>query len=107
MEKNKFDKTTLKRLFSDYVFKYYKFRFFIVLVLVVISALVGVASSLFIENLIDDYITPMLSQSNPNFVPLIKALSFMACVYMVGIVSNYVHQRMMARISQRNIKGNS
>lgn len=104
MEKQKLDKSTLKRLFSNYIFKYYKFRFFIVVILVVVSSLVGVASSLFIEKLIDNYITPMLSEDVPNFMPLLKALIVMICIYFVGIISSYAYQRMMSRVAQRNIK---
>ena len=105
MEKKsrKFDKNTFKRLFS-YIFKYYKWRFFFVVFLVVVSAITGVASSLFIRNLIDDYITPMIGKDSPNFVPLLKALMIMATIYMIGIIANYVYQRMMSRIAQRNIK---
>ena len=104
MTKQKIDKSTLKRLFFNYLLKYYKFRFFFVIILVVISSLVGVASSLFIERLIDDYITPMLGEANPSFIPLLKALCIMACIYLTGVISNYVYQRMMSRIAQRNIK---
>lgn len=100
--KKKLDKATLKRLFFDYIFKYFKFRFFIVIILVIVSALVGVASSLFIENLIDDYITPLLQTDNPVFTPLLKALGVMACIYLTGVIANYVYQRMMSRIAQRN-----
>lgn len=107
MASKKFDKNTLKRLFFDYIFKYYKFRFFIVIILVIITALVGVASSLFIENLIDDYITPLLQSEHPVFTPLLRALSIMACIYLTGVVSNYIYQRMMSKIAQRNIKNNS
>ena len=103
----KFDKNTLKRLFFDYILKYYKFRFIIVIVLVIATALASVASSLFIENLIDDYISPMLKDSTPIFTPLLKALSVMAIIYMVGVVSNYIYQRMMSRIAQRNIESYS
>lgn len=103
----KIDTNTLKRLFKDYIFKYFKFRFFIVMILVIVSSLVSVASSLFIENLIDDYITPLLNSKSPNFTPLFRALSFMAVIYMVGVVSSYVYQRMMSRIAQRNFKSNS
>ncbi len=103
----KFDKNTLKRLFFDYILKYYKFRFIIVIILVIATALASVASSLFIENLIDDYISPMLKDSTPIFTPLLKALSVMAIIYMVGVVSNYIYQRMMSRIAQRNIESYS
>lgn len=104
MASKKIDKNTLKRLFKNYIFKYYKFRFFLVMVLVVVSALAGVASSLFIENLIDDYITPLLKTDNPVFTPLLKALAVMACIYLVGVVASYVYQRMMSKIAQGTLK---
>ena len=107
MASKKIDKNTLKRLFFDYILKYYKFRFFIVIILVILTALAGVASSLFIENLIDDYITPLLASNNPVFAPLLRALGVMGCIYIVGVVSNYVYQRMMSRIAQRNFKSHS
>jgi ATP-binding cassette subfamily B protein len=101
--KPKFDKNTFKRLFS-YIFKYYKWRFFFVVFLVLVSALTGVASSLFIQRLIDDYITPMVGVKSPNFAPLLKALLIMIVIYLIGIIANYVYQRMMSRIAQRNLK---
>ena len=107
MASKKFDKNTLKRLFVDYILKYYKFRFFIVIVLVIVTALASVASSLFIENLIDDYITPLLSSSIPVFTPLLRALEVMACIYLAGVIANYVYQKMMSRIAQRNFENYS
>lgn len=103
MNKNKIDMATLKRLLN-YVFKNYKLRFFIVMILVVISSLTSVASSLFIESLIDDYITPMLSESTPIFTPLLKALVVMACIYLSGILSIYFYNRIMSTISQGTLK---
>lgn len=49
---------TAKRLLS-YVFKY-KGRLVVVLISILASALTGVASSLFLQTLIDDYIEPLL-----------------------------------------------
>ncbi len=103
MNKNKIDMATLKRLLN-YVFKNYKLRFLVVMILVVISSLTSVASSLFIESLIDDYITPMLSESTPIFTPLLKALVVMACIYVSGILSIYFYNRIMSTISQGTLK---
>ena len=50
---------TLKRILS-YVGKEYKFHIIVVFVCIIIGSLAGVAGSLFIQRLIDDYITPML-----------------------------------------------
>ena len=99
----KFDTKTMKRLLG-YVFRKYKLRFCIVMVLVIISSLTSVASSLFIESLIDDYITPMLAEQNPVFLPLLKALTVMACIYVVGIISIYFYNRIMSTISQGTLK---
>lgn len=99
----KFDTKTMKRLLG-YVFREYKLRFCIVMVLVIISSLTSVASSLFIESLIDDYITPMLAEQNPVFLPLLKALTVMACIYVVGIISIYFYNRIMSSISQGTLK---
>ena len=80
---------TLKRLLA-YVIKEYKFLFFIVLVSIIISSLANVIGTLFLKNLIDDYITPLLKKSNPNFGPLFKMITTMAVIYYVGVVSTYV-----------------
>ena len=103
MSKKKFDKATLLRLLKI-IFQTYKIQFFIVMVLVVISSLTSVASSLFIQTLIDDYISPMLLEENPVFTKLFKALATMACIYLIGILATYIYNRMMAKISQGTLK---
>ncbi len=102
-KKKKVDRQTITRLLG-YVFREYKLQFAIVLILVVFSSLTNIASSLFIESLIDDYISPMLLQDNPVFTPLLKALVIMACIYLVGIVSSYLYNRIMSKISQGTLK---
>ena len=102
-KKKKVDRQTIARLLG-YVFREYKLQFAIVLILVVFSSLTNIASSLFIESLIDDYISPMLLQENPVFTPLFKALAIMACIYLVGIVSSYLYNRIMSKISQGTLK---
>ena len=101
--KNKLDKKTLFRLLK-YIFKEHRIRFITVIILVILSALTGVASSLFIESLIDNYIVPMLSQTEANFMPLLIAISKMAGIYLVGIVSIYIYNIMMSKIAQGVLK---
>ncbi len=101
--KAKDGKKTLKRLLSC-IFKDYKLHFFVVLIFIIISSLVGVAGSLFIETLIDDYITPMLKTSSTDFMPLLRAILFMALIYLSGVISIFLYNRMMAVISQGVLK---
>lgn len=96
------DKGTVKRLLS-YVKKY---RVFIIVAIIsiIISTIAGVAGSVFIEILIDDYITPLIGAENPVFTPLLKALSVMASIYLIGIIANYLCNRVMVTISQGVLK---
>lgn len=93
------DMPTVKRLLS-YIFKNYKGRFFLVLVCILCSSLAGVAGSLFLETLIDDYITPLIGVGQPDFTPLLKVLCVMAVIYFAGMISTYLTNRIMVTISQ-------
>ncbi|MBP3663921.1 MAG: ABC transporter ATP-binding protein, partial [Tyzzerella sp.] len=75
---------TLKRLLG-YIMKRYKFRYLIVIVCIAISSIVQVIGTMFMKQLIDDYILPMLDGRVQTFQPLIEALATMACIYLVGI----------------------
>lgn len=103
---NQIDKKTVKRLLR-YVFKDYKKEFILVMLCIIVSSITSVAGSLFIEVLIDDYIEPMIGIENPVWTGLLKALSIMGIIYLVGIVATFVSNRILARISQgvlRNIR---
>ena len=103
---NKIDKAVVKRLLS-YIFKDYKLKFFLVIICIIISSIASVAGSLFLETLIDDYIEPMIGVENPIWTGLFKALGFMAVIYSAGIISTFIYNRVIAKISQgvlRNIR---
>lgn len=90
---------TMKRLFS-YVTSTYKIQFIIVIVCILFSALAGVGGSLFLQIVIDDYITPLLKVSNPVFSGLLKAILVMAGIYCIGVVSTFLYNRLMVTIGQ-------
>lgn len=101
---DKLDKgKTAKRLIS-YVTSQYKMIFVFVLVCILLSAIVGVVGSLFLQILIDDYITPLLLEANPVFTGLLKAILVMAGIYIIGIISTYVYNRAMVVIAQGVLK---
>lgn len=90
---------TLKRLFS-YMYKNYKFHLVSVLIFILLSTFANVRGSLFLQVVIDDHITPLLGTSNPDFSGLLKAITTMALIYAVGIVSNLFYNLIMVRISE-------
>ncbi len=90
---------TAKRLLS-YLTGTYKIRFLFVLICILISAIASVAGSLFLQILIDKYITPMLGSSKPLFTGLIKAIFIMAGIYLVGVASALIYNLIMVTIEQ-------
>lgn len=96
-------KKTVKRLLS-YLTGKYKIQFIFVLVCIIISALAGVRGSLFLENLIDDYITPLIGSSNPDFSGLLGAILKMASIYASGILATLLFNRVMVTIAQGILK---
>lgn len=99
IRKNQNPLRTLKRLFA-YMFRQNKFLLVLVLLLIFLSTFSNVRGSLFLQVVIDDYITPLLGQSNPNFSGLLKAITTMALIYVVGIISNLCSNLIMVRISE-------
>ena len=83
-----------------YVFAGYKFRFFLVLLCILVSAIASVGASLFLQALIDNYIAPLLAMDVPNYTPLLQALLMMACLYVTGALCTLAYNRIMVTISQ-------
>ena len=94
---------TLKRLLA-FIMKRYKYRYMIVMVCIAISSIVSVIGTLFMKALIDDYILPMVDGRIQSFEPLIRALLFMAGIYVIGIVCNYTYNLIMMYVSQNVLK---
>lgn len=88
----------LARVLKETV-KHYKLQCFIVLILILVSAVAGVYGSVFLQSLIDDYITPLTMTNDPDFGPLIMALIRLATIYCIGILSTYTWSRLMINIS--------
>lgn len=106
MNKPEIKKGTIKRIIK-YITSEYKKELIIVFVCIILSSIASVAGSLFLQTLIDNYITPLLETENPIFTGLIKAIGVMAVIYIVGIITGYLYSRIMAVIAQgvlRNIR---
>lgn len=84
--------------------KHYKAALAVVTVCIVLSAIASVASSLFIQILIDQYITPLLGQSSPVYTGLLRALCVMGVIYIVGTAATWIYNRSMVTIAQGTLK---
>ena len=101
------DIKVLKRVLA-YIFKQYKFIFAIAMFCTVFSSFAGVYGTLFIEELINDHILPMVEATInggvPNFTGLLLALVKLAAIYIVGILANFTCAYLMVIIAQGVLK---
>ena len=93
----------IKRLLS-YMDAPNRVRMAIVLACILVSAVAGVAGSMFLETLIDDYITPLLAVENPVFTGLLRAIGTMGVIYLLGALSTFAYNWLMVNISQGILK---
>lgn len=93
----------LKRLFG-YVMKYYKFHVVTVVICIVVSVLCNAQGTMFMQTLIDGYITPLLNTSNPDFSGLAGAIGRVAGFYALGICATYLQARLMVKVTQGTLR---
>ena len=94
---------TLKRLMGI-ILKNYTPHCIVVLLCIFGSAFVSVKGTLFMQTLIDDYILPLMSQSNPDFRPLATAIMKLALFFIAGALMTYTYNRIMVNVSQGTMK---
>ena len=94
---------TLKRLMGI-ILKNYTPHCIVVLLCIFGSAFVSVKGTLFMQTLIDDYILPLTSQSNPDFRPLGMAIMKLALFFIAGALMTYTYNRIMVNVSQGTMK---
>lgn len=90
---------TLRRLMV-LMFGQYKLQLIVVFALILISAFANVRGSLFLQTVIDGYITPLIGSAHPVFTGLLKAIMTMALIYLVGILAGLTYNLMMVKISE-------
>lgn len=102
-KKQKINKNTVKRLF-DIIMSKHKIWLLVVFICIIISGIASVSGQLFLQSLIDDYISPLLLEENPVFTNLLKALFGIGFVYLIGVVSTFISNRLLVNISQGVLK---
>ncbi len=95
--------TTLKRLIA-YVLKQYKWQCLLVALCILVSTAANIGGTLFMRNLIDDYILPFVNQARPDLAPLLRALLVMAAVYYTGVFCTWAYNFIMIYVSQGMLK---
>ena len=100
---NKNTLKTAKRLLK-YVTDTYKLQIIIVFICIFISAAASVSVSLSLKFMLDDFILPLVGQSNPDFTNFYHAMIVLGCIFAAGVIATFVYTRMMVFIGQGVLK---
>jgi len=74
-------------------------RLVLVGVCIVISSLAAICFTYFFQPIIDDYIVPFIGRKNVDLSGFASLILLMACIYVIGIASTYVYNRIMLKIT--------
>ncbi|MCR5452012.1 MAG: ABC transporter ATP-binding protein/permease [Lachnospiraceae bacterium] len=88
----------MKELFSTY-----PIQLIFVFISIIISVLANVQGTMFMQTLIDDYITPMVKAglgADTDFTPLLHAIQRVLIFYAIGIAATYAYNLIMVYVSQ-------
>ena len=101
--KPKNTKGTIKRLLKYILMQ--KGLFIGMLLFAAVSSLASVSGALFIEPIIDDYLTPLIGQSFEGelVAGLFKMMGIMACVFFGGVIASYGQSKCSVWLTQRTL----
>ena len=97
------NKGTVKRLLKIITEKYKK-HLILAFICLVISSVVSVSAPLFSKKIIDEYIVPLLGTENPVFDGLRNLILVMCVVFLLGIITTFIYNRLMVVIAQGTLK---
>lgn len=93
----------MRRLFG-FIFKNYAWQMTLVFICIIVSVLANIQGTLFMQTLIDSYITPMLKNGSTDFGPLALAMVKIIIFYAVGVGATYAYNLIMVYVGQGTLK---
>ncbi len=102
VRKPKNAKKTLTRILS-YMGKY-RWQLVLVVFCILFSSGAGVVGTFFLKPVINDYIVPFIGGKNVDLSGFIGILCVMGGVYLLGVISTYVYNRIMLTIATKTLK---
>ncbi|MBR5970573.1 MAG: ABC transporter ATP-binding protein [Lachnospiraceae bacterium] len=93
----------LKRMLG-YVFQHYGLQMVLVFLCIITSIVANLQGTMFLRNLIDDYIEPLKTAAQPDYVPLAHAIARVSAFYAAGILAQFVQARIMVYVTQGTMK---
>ena len=98
MKKARDPKKTLFRILS--YLKHYIPNLVTVMVCIVAAAIAGTVGSTALGRLVDDFILPLVGSGSADFAPLRNFIIKLVCIFVVGIVANFLQSYLMVAVTQ-------
>jgi ATP-binding cassette subfamily B multidrug efflux pump len=89
---------------GGYIMKYYKFHIITVVICIFLSVICNAQGTMFMQTLIDGYITPLLGSENPDFSGLAGAIGRVAGFYALGVFASWLYNRLMVNVTQGTLR---
>ena len=70
---------------------------------VMISSIATVIGSYMLKPIINNYMSPLIGQKNPDLSKIIQTLIFMACVYAAGALCSYLNSYIMLKVTSSTL----
>ena len=88
----------------NYMMAGYKWVFVIVVICILLSGVATIIGTLFMRTLVDDYIVPLTKMADPDYGPLAQAVLKMIGVFLIGVFSSWLYNRLMINVTQGSLR---
>ena len=88
----------------NYMMAGYKWYFVIVVICIILSGVATIIGTLFMRTLVDDYIVPLTKMADPDYGPLAQAVLKMCGVFLIGVFSSWLYNRLMINVTQGSLR---
>lgn len=88
----------------NYMMAGYKWYFVIVVICIILSGVATIIGTLFMRTLVDDYIVPLTKMAEPDYGPLAQAVLKMCGVFLIGVFSSWLYNRLMINVTQGSLR---
>ena len=82
----------------------YKWRFGLILVLILLANIDTIVNSLYLQVFIDRYVTPLTETAQPDFTPLLLSIGTMAVIYLFGTIVSFLSEYLMIPLTQGTLR---
>ncbi len=100
----KYKNNTMLRILH-YMMQHYKGTLLFAAVCILLSSIASVISTIFLQKLIDNCITPGITLGmGAVWAQVLKYIFIMICIYIIGVIASFLYTRLLATVTQGTLK---